>query len=271
MKKTLIYGLLIFLAIWFISKKFGFISAATVALIFIAITLYNRRATLLTRFASQAYFINGNVEKADKLYKKAYKTGLMDASCKTSYSAFCLRENRFEKGRRLLNEVINSSRTADTERENAKHNLAILTWKEGNLEEAIKIMEEVHTKVPATNTYGSLGVLYLERAKENTSYSDCLDFMREAYDYNNSDKTIADNLGELYLNLGEYEEAKKIYDILLTTSLITPMPYYNYGRVLKNLGDTDGARENFEKALTCRFTSVLTVTREMIQQEIDSL
>ncbi len=271
MKKSLIYGLVIFLALWFVSKQFGFLAASVVAMIFIAILIYNRRATLLTRFASQAYFIRGDVEKADKLYKKAYKTGLMDATCKTSYSAFCLREDRFEKGRRLLNEVINSSRTSDIDRENARHNLAILTWKEGNLDEAIEIMEQVHKKVPATNTYGSLGVLYLERAKKNSVYNDCLEFMQQAYEYNSSDRTIADNLGELYLHLGEYEEAKKVYQELLKTDLVTPMPYYNYGLVLKNLGDTEGARENFEKALTCRFTSVLTVTKEMVQQEIDSL
>ena len=32
-----------------------------------------------------------------------------------------------------------------------------------------------------------------------------------------------------------------------------------------------GARENFEKAINCRFTSVITVTRDMVQAELDSL
>ena len=111
----------------------------------------------------------------------------------------------------------------------------------------------------------------MEKAKRDNTFSDILDFMVEAYDYNDSDKTIADNLGETYLNLGEYKNAKEVYEDLLVHTFVTPMPYYNYGLVLKALGENEKALENFEKALDCRFTSVLTVTREMVQAEIDSL
>ncbi len=211
------------------------------------------------------------MEKAKKLFEKAYKTGEMSPQCKISYSSFCLRENLFDKGRRLLSEVINSKQSSEENKINARHNLAVLTWKEGNLDEAIEILEDVHRKLTASNTYGTLGVLYLERAKRDKNYEEVLPFMQEAYDYNDSDKTIADNLGELYLLMKEYEKAREVYTALLKTPQITPMPYYNYGIVLKNLGDTEGARENFEKALNCRFTSVITVTREMAEQELSKL
>ena len=69
----------------------------------------------------------------------------------------------------------------------------------------------------------------------------------------------------------EYEKAKEVYEKLLVTEFVTPMPYYNFGLVLKALGENEIALENFEKALNCRFTSVLTVTKEMVQAEIDSL
>lgn len=265
--KTLLYVIGFIALFYFLGPWLGI--AAT--LIIVAFVAWNRRAIILTQLASQAYYIKGNVEKGEKLYQKAYKSGLMTAECKISYSSFCLRENRFEKGRRLLNEVINSSRSDTKDKINAKHNLAVLTWKEGNLDEAISILEIVHKELPATNTYGTLGVLYLEKAKRDNVYEEMLDFMLEAYDYNDSDKTIADNLGELYMHMGEFEKSKEIYSVLLETEMITPMPYYNYGLVLKELGDTEGARENFEKALNCRFTSVLTVTKEMVQQQLDSL
>lgn len=265
--KTLVYIAAFFALFYF----FGPLVGTVVTLAVVAFVAWNRRAIILTQLASQSYYIKGNVEKGEKLFQKAYKTGLMTAECKISYSSFCLRENRFEKGRRLLNEVINSSRSTTKDKINAKHNLAVLTWKEGNLDEAISILEIVHKEMPATNTYGTLGVLYLDWAKREGNYADVLDFMVEAYDYNDGDKTIADNLGELYMHMCEYEKAKEVYSQLLTKEMITPMPYYNYGLVLKNLGDTDGARENFEKALNCRFTSVLTVTKEMVQNEIDKL
>ena len=232
---------------------------------------WKRRATILTQLASQSYFIKGNAQKGEKFYEMAYKTGAMNADCKIAYSSFCLRENNFQKGRELLREVVNSPDTSDEDKVNARHNLAVLIWKEGNLDKALSILESVHKERPATNTYGTLGVLYLEKVKQSKNYADVLEFMLEAYDYNDYDKTIADNLGELYLLMGEYEKAKEVYSKLLEQNLFTPMPYYNYGLVLKETGDTEGAKENFEKALNCRFTSVITVTREMIQEELDSL
>lgn len=271
MKNSFIYSILLIALLWFVSKMFGIWVAVGVSALLVIILCWNRRANILAQFAAQAYYIKGDTEKGEKLYQKAYKTGLMTADGKIAYSSFCLRENRFDKGRRLLNEVINSSRTSADDKINAKHNLAVLIWKEGNLEEAIEILEVVHKERTATNTYGTLGVLYLEKVKKSGNYSEVLDFMLEAYEYNDADKTIADNLGELYFLMGEYEKAKEVYSKLLEQDLVTPMPYYNYGLVLKNMGDTDGARENFEKALSCRFTSVLTVTREMVQEQLESL
>lgn len=271
MKKALIYTALIFLAFWLVNRVYGIVAALGLLLIIIAAIMWKRRASILTQLAAQAYFIKGNAEKGEKLYQMAYKTGLMTPDCKISYSSFCLRENKFEKGRRLLNEVINSSRNTRADKLNAKHNLSVLLWKEGKLDEAISILELVHKEIPATNTYGTLGVLYLEKAKRDNAYSEVLDFIVEAYDYNESDKTIADNLGELYMHMGELEKSREIYSALLEKEMVTPMPYYNYGLVLKALGDTYGAKANFEKALTCRFTSVMTLTQEMVQRELDSL
>ncbi|MBQ3022129.1 MAG: tetratricopeptide repeat protein [Clostridia bacterium] len=269
--KKILYAIALFLALYVVNNEFGFLAALGLVAVMIGVICYMKRATLMTRSANQHYFVKGNVEKAKSLYEKAYKTGDMTPACKIAYSSFCLRENLFDKGRRILTEVINSKRSTNENKMNAKHNLAVLVWKEGNLDEAIELLEEVHEKFTATNTYGTLGVLYLERAKRDRDFEKELPFMLEAYDYNDSDKTIADNLGELYLHMGEYEKASEVYSTLLKTALITPMPYYNYGLVLKNMGDIEGARENFEKALDCRFTSVITVTREMIEEELSKL
>lgn len=271
MNKTLIYGLVLTFLIWFIGSRFGVLVALGIGLLLLVILIWKRRALLFTQFAVQAYYIKGNKEKGEKYFKKAYNTGIMTPECKIQYSSFCLRENKFQKGRHLLNEIINSSRTTKEDKIDAKHNLSVLVWKEGNLDEAIEIMEEAHSLKPATNTYGTMGVLYIERAKKDGKFEEILDFLLEAYDYNASDKTIADNLGETYLLMGKYDKAKEVYEELLTATFVTPVPYYNYGLVLKALGENDAAKEQFEKALGCRFTSVLTVTEEMVQAEIDNL
>ncbi len=262
----IIVGLLLFIAY----KELGALATSLLLILVIAVLMWNKRAVILTRHAGQMYYMNGDVEKAAKFYEKAYKTGLMDAGCKISYSSFCLRENKFEKGKRLLNEIINSRNTNTDDKLGAKHNLAVLLWREGDLDAGVSMMEIVHKQQPKTDSYGSLGVLYLEKAKiENPQ--DYLSFMIEAYEYNNGDKTICDNLGELYYILGEYEKAKEVYEKAMKLTFYTPVPYYNYARVLKALGEKEKAKEYFEKALTCKFTSVITLTKEMVENEIKEL
>lgn len=269
--KAIVYGFIYAFALWFISNHYGWPIAVGVGVAVLLFFIWIRRAALYTHLAMQAYFIKGDAVKGEKYFRRAHKTGSMTPECKLQYSSFCLRENDFKTGRRLLYEIINSSTVQRVQKLNAKHNMAVLMWKEGDLDEAIEYLEDVHEEKRATDTYGTLGVLYLERAKRDNAYDDVIDFMLEAYEYNESDKTIADNLGETYLMMGEYEKAKEVYDNLLVTELVTPMPYYNYGLVLKALGEKEKALENFEKALTCRFTSVLTVTKELVQAEIDNL
>ena len=44
----------------------------------------------------------------------------------------------------------------------AKMNLALVRWKQGRLQEATDMLEEVHGKIKTTALYGSLGYLYIE-------------------------------------------------------------------------------------------------------------
>ncbi len=268
--KTLLYIIVAVGAFMLVKSMFGAIAATLLTVVAIAAMLWSRRAIIYTQSANNAYFIRGNAEKAKKLYEKAYKTLDMTPQCKISYSSFCMRENMYDKAKRLLNEVINSRRSTSEEKIGAKHNLAVLMWREGDLDGAVSLMETLHKQLPATNTYGTLGVLYLEKAKRGNA-REYLPFMTEAYDYNDGDKTICDNLGELYYILGEYENAAQVYEKLMKLTFQTPMPYYNYARVLKAQGKPDAAREYFTKALDGRFTGVMTVTREDIQKEIDAL
>ena len=264
----LVVGILIF----FISyKELGVSATAILFGVLLLIYLWKRRAKILTRLASQFYFIFGNVKMGGFLYSLAYKTGYMSPNCKISYSAFCLRENMFELGEQLLNEVISSRRSAAPEKLNAKHNLAILLWKKGDLPSAISLMEVVHKQQFNTPTYASLGVLYLEDAKKTGEYEKHLPFMIEAYEYNDEDKTICDNLGELYILMNEFEKAKEVYETLLKVNFITPVPYYHYAQVLNALGDKEGAKQQLRKALSCKFTSVITITKEDVQKALAEL
>ncbi len=269
--KTLLYSLAIVLVLFFVATKFGPIPCILLALALIGFILWNKRIVLKTYLASQAYFIKGDKEKAYRLYQSAYNSGMMSQGGKISFAGFCLYTGKLDKCDMLLNSVINSSLSTDTDRSNARHYLAILTWKSGDLDGAIELMEEVHKETRSTGTYGSLGAFYIEKSKRDSCYHTYLDFMLEAYDYNDTDKTISDNLGELYLLLGEYVKAEEIYTKLFKIAQTSPVPHYHYALVLKNLGKTDEAKEYLEKALTCNFARTLTVSRDIIKEELESL
>ncbi len=263
--------LILFLVFLLLNKNFGIWAGMAFLGLTLLFLIWNNRATIMARLATQAYYIRGDKEKGAKLFEKAYKTGNMTSNSKIYYSSFCVREGRLEKAKHLLTEVINSRFSSDADKISGKHNMAVVMWREGDLDGAIDLMREVHTKATSTGTYGTYGVLLLEKAKQTGGFEEIRDFMLEAYEYNEDDKTVADNLGEFYYNTGEFDKATEIYEKLLTKEHITPMPYYNYARVLKALGNKEKAKQMFEKALTCRFTSVITVNREMIEEELKSL
>lgn len=269
--KSLLYTVLIFGAFWFVSKSFGIFATILLGLFLVAFIIWNRRASILTQMASQAYFVRGDEEKALKNYKAAYKTGIMTSNCKISFAAFCLYTDRLESCRNLLEQVANSMRSTETDVSNARHYLSIVEWKEGNLDKAIELMEKVHNDYPSTGTYGSLGVFYIEKSKRDDCFEDYLEFMLEAYDYNESDKTIVDNLGELYFHTKEYVKAEEVYKKLLVENQISPVPYYNYALVLKELGKKDEAKASLEKALTCSFRRSLVVSEDMVKKELENL
>ena len=262
--------LLIILALVFINKSMGAFAASIAVVLLVAFILWNRRVIITTQRASNAYFIKHNVQKAAALYEKAYKSGEMPSDCKVNYSSFCIREGDIQKAKRLLTEVINSRFSTDADKINAKHNMAVVLWREGDLTEAINMIDEVHNNAKSTNTYGTYGVLLLERAKKEAG-EDILPFMLEAYEYNEDDKTIADNLGELYYIKGEHEKAVQIYERLVKKPLDTPVPFYNYARVLKSLDKKEEAAQMLKTALGKTFTKVIAITPQDVETELKSL
>ena len=148
--------------------------------------------------------------------------------------------------------------------------MSVVLWREGNLDGAVEMITEVKEKAPSTNVYGTMGVLLLDKARRGNP-EEYLEFMQEAYGYNSDDKTIADNLAELYYLLGRDADAREVYEKLNWGRIFSPMPYYNYAKVMIRTGDTEKARELLEKALTLKFTSVMTVSREMVERTLAAI
>lgn len=243
-------------------KLYGLIALVLAALFIVLLNL----PALYVGVADRAYK-KGDKKKAFNYFERAYKTGRLGALYVVYYSYVALREGRMETSDTLVGELLKRKNLSEKDRLQAKTNLGLLRWKQGQLDEAAEILAEVHEKGASSVSYGNLGLMYILQGDLDKA----LAFALEAYDYNDGDNAIADNLGEVYFLRGEYGKADEIYQALMERSPKTPTPYYNYGKVLAAKGDAAGAEDYFTRALRFKFNSLTCVSREDVEKELAKL
>ena len=101
----------------------------------------------------------------------------------------------------------------------------------------------------------------------NAPAEETLKLCREAYEYNEDDRDILDNLALAYYRAGQYEKAKEYTDKMTREHTAFVEAFYHGALVEAALGNTDKAREYLAKLPECRRTYMTTVS----QEEIDAL
>lgn len=220
---------------------------------------------------------NNKYNKGDRtgglaLMEQAYKTGKLDSSMTVYYSYCLVRENQDGRATELLDEFISSGRGTKGDVCRAKHNKALILRNAGNTEEAFEVMKEVHADMPASDTYGTLGLIYLELAEKKPELAGEIEsFLNEAYEYNSDDRTIACNLGDWYLRIGKLDEAEEIYKNIVNHRQNSPTPYYSYARVLMEKGNYEDAEDMLNHALRYPFTGVTAIKREDVETALKTV
>ncbi len=141
-------------------------------------------------------------------------------------------------------------------------------WVMGNTDKAIELLENLISRYSYINTdvYTTLGYLYilkndLEKAEEYT---------KKAIEDNDAHAPAWDNMGQIYYKKGEFEKAKEYFKKALEYKDL-PDSLYFMGLISANEGNTSPAREYFTKALSCNISALNTVTKEDIQNQLNSL
>lgn len=242
------------------------IFAGLLALAVIILTAaFLSRAYLFALLGSRAY-TSGHTSKALNFYKRAYSTRRCKPVVVISYAYLLLKAGKTEDAGKILNTLANSGLNLD-DKMNAKSNLALVAWKKGNIDEALEILEEVYKTYKNTTVYGSLGYMLILKGDLERA----LAFNLEAYEYNNNNNVIQDNLGQTYFLRGEYDKAEEIYASLMSTNPGVPGINYNYGLLLASTGRHEKALEYMKKALSLDINPLSGVTEEEIRNKIQQL
>lgn len=232
--------------------------------IFIAVAA----AFLLNRSGYYAYRANlaysrGQKEEALKWFERAVAYENAPPFARISYGYLLLRNGQTEQAEQQFKKALAMNLPREAKR-SAELNMALVKWKKGQLQEAIRDLEQVYEDYKTTALYGTLGYLYIEQG----DLDQALRFNEEAYDYNDSDAVILDNLGQTCYLRGEYDRAMEIYERLVDKNPAFPEPYFHFGQVWMAKGNKEMARLYFEKALDQPMHHLNTVTREEIKQAL---
>lgn len=235
-----------------------------VFLIFLVI----KRADIVMMFGKGKYR-KREFEPALKVFKAADKIGNLSINNKLLLGYACLRCGDLENARKHLSLCITLTKPETADRHRAKYLLALVSWKEGDLDGAIEAYEEIiATGYKTSLIYENLGILYNLADDQERA----LKFNLEACEYNSDSHIICDNLAESYALTGDHQKAAELYEELLSRDPEPRFPeaYYNYGKTLMALSRKDEAIAMTEKALTKPFSFLSIRPKEEIEALLDS-
>jgi len=248
-----------FIIIYFAFKMGGWIIGFASIIIILAYLFYKNLPEIYIMRSKYLYL--KDTDKMFALLEKAYKTGRMLPDHKIYYGYMCMREGRYADAERLYNAATLFQKDPGVIAR-AKTNMALLMWKKGDIDEAVKTMGEVYENYKSTVVYGNYGYLLLEKNEPEKA----LEVNLAGYDYDNTSDLIGDNLAQNYYMLGDYEESRKYAEEVIERKPQFPMPYYNYAKTLAALGEKEKACEMLNEALKYPFSGVAAITKEDVEK-----
>jgi len=232
----------------------------------IAWGVYANRAIIYATRGNMA-FSRGDEAAALAYMEKAYQTKRAMPQHLSGYAFLLNRKGKPEESERILKEVL-SKQLPDPVRIQISVNLSTAYYLQGKKEEACELLEKFYPEFKNTQLYGTLGYYKLLSGK---NLEDVLAFNLEAYEYNNDDLTILDNLAQNYYFLGRLDEAKAMYEKVMDKQPKSADPYYFYALTLQKLGKEDEAREQIVKALNLDLALVSPLTKDQIKELAEQL
>lgn len=260
--------ILMFFPLFFLLSVPAFFKIILLLIWFIALIFYSYPAIL----ASVAFLSYQKLGKDHyiKLMKTAFASGRLNPKSAATYSYVLLKDGEID----LASDVLDYAELTAYDRKkwrkgevqyNHVHSYrALVLWKQNRLDAAAQLLINLLDSGYKTSIlYANLGWFLIKQKK----YSEALKLNLTALDYDRSN-AILDNLGLCYLLTGDLEKSREYYDELMGKNPDFPDAWFNFGTLLDAEGNSDEAQKMYGKALTCKFSSLGTITREEIEEAI---
>lgn len=253
------------LALILIFNYYGFPGLLVGFVLYMGYLLYRSRHLIYQNFATKKYQ-KGDYHGAIRDLETAVKLNEDAPQARGTLAYMQLKMGHVEEAARNIQLALSISKLPQ-EKNQLKLTQAMVLWKQGALDEAIEVLEELMKTYVTSNLYGTLGFLHIEKG----DLEKALKFNLEAVDYNGTNHIILDNLGYTYYLMGDNEKALETFSQLMKLKPTFPDAFYNYGRVLEKEGDFEKAAYLYRHALTLHFWYTSSVSKETVEQTLQQL
>ena len=220
----------------------------------------------------------GEIEKAAekhrealRLYEEAYAAGDREPNVVMAYGVLLMRFQQLEKARDMLLSCEHMKGMDSKSKKQLRINYSVCQWRMGNLDKAIELMQTAANAGKTAMIYTTLGYYLIEKAIKTGDFSEAIAFNQEAYEYDEDDAGVLDNLGQLYYAMGEREKAYDFFSRAYRAKPNQVTTLYFIAKMNHEKGDDEKARAFIAKALEGNFSALCSVSREQAQALKDEI
>ncbi len=227
---------------------------------------------LLTNFKAQKALMlqsKGQIEEAEKKYEELIKEGLNNARFLLAYSVLLLRKNNFEKAKEIILKAEKAPDLSSDQRKQVYVNYATCIYKLGEVEKALRILENENNRNKSGLIYQTLGFLYVDAGK----FEKAEIYLKESLEYDDEDPIILDNIAQFYFRKPnpDKSKAKEYFNKALEIRPNQIDTLYFLAKFDLEDGKNEDATQKLNKALEGNFSPLNYATKEKINKILERL
>lgn len=255
----IVLGIVIVVMLFKMNWIYGLIALG----VLLAIVIYLLIPTFYITKGNTAYN-NNDFKGAKKWYKKAIDTKRTSIKTKVTYTRILLKTGDNDEAEKVLDNILRYSGIKPADKNLAKQQRCMVYYRQNRLDEAYDDATEIFEEGYKNSLmYGMIGFFKLLR---NDPIDETLDFCLEAYDYDDENRDILDNLSICYYRKGDYEKADEISKRVMELNPKFVEAYYHGAQIALKCGDFKYAKECIDKIPSCTRSEMTTVSEEEIEK-----